>query len=141
LIRLTPTSLTFTCSLPRSGQRYGTAAYDSAPVSEGLDRYQETLSRFGLDGEDLAAWRESGLLEDAFEDWLIDRAARRPSGSRARRVYGAEDVHDFARVAILEALALGTDDHLLEVGRGGGLLLRDALRTGCRATGVDHSDE
>ena len=110
-------------------------------MSEHPDRYQETLRRFGLDGEDLTAWRESGLPEDAFEDWLIDRVARRPSGSRARRVYGAEDVHDFARSAILEALALAAHDHLLEIGCGGGLLLRDALRTGCRATGVDHSDE
>jgi SAM-dependent methyltransferase len=117
------------------------AAYDSAPVSEDLDEYQETFRRFGLDSEDLAAWRASGLPGDAFEDWLVDRVARRPSGSRARRVYGAEDVHDFARSAILEALALGTEDHLLEIGCGGGLLLRDALRTGCRATGLDHSDE
>jgi SAM-dependent methyltransferase len=117
------------------------AAYDSAPVSEYPDRYQDTLRRFGLDGEDLAAWRGSGLPEDGIEDWLIDRVARRPSGARARRVYGAEDVHDFARSAILEALTLGTSDHLLEIGCGGGLLLRDALRTGCRATGLDHSDE
>lgn len=56
-------------------------------------------------------------------------------------MYGAEDVHDFARVAILDALRLGAGDHLLEIGCGGGLLLRDALRTGCQATGVDHSDE
>lgn len=110
-------------------------------VSEHLDGHQETLRSFGLGGEDLTVWRESSLAEDAFEDWLIDRVARRPSGSRARRVYGAEDVHDFARSAILEALALGTGDHLLEIGCGGGLLLRDALRTGCRATGLDHSDE
>src|SRR5581483_7963163 len=30
---------------------------------------------------------------------------------------------------------------LLELGCGGGLLLRDALATGARATGVDHSEE
>jgi SAM-dependent methyltransferase len=112
-----------------------------APVNERPDRYQETLRGFGLGGEDVAAWRGSGLPEDAFDDWLIDRVARRPTGSRARRVYSAEDVHDFARFAILEALALGAGDHLLEIGCGGGLLLRDALRTGCRATGLDHSDE
>ena len=70
-----------------------------------------------------------------------DRVARRPSGSRAREVYGAEDAHDFARRAILDALALGPDDHLLEVGCGGGLLLRDALASGARATGIDHSEE
>ena len=62
--------------------------------------------------------------------WLLDRVARRPAGARARAVYGAEDVHDFARRAILEALALGPGDRLLEVGCGGGLLLRDAARHG-----------
>ena len=113
----------------------------SALVREHPDEYEEALRGFGLGREDLIAWHESGLSADAFEGWLTDRVARRPSGSRARRVYGASGVHDFARRAILEALALGASDHLLEIGCGGGLLLRDALRTGCRATGLDHSDE
>jgi ubiquinone/menaquinone biosynthesis C-methylase UbiE len=56
-------------------------------------------------------------------------------------VYGAEDVHDFARRAILDGLELGRDDHLLEIGCGGGLLLRDATAAGARATGIDHSPE
>jgi ubiquinone/menaquinone biosynthesis C-methylase UbiE len=56
-------------------------------------------------------------------------------------VYGAEQVHDFARRAILDALALGPRDRLLEIGCGGGLLLRDALARGAAATGVDHSEE
>lgn len=55
-------------------------------------RYAKTLREFGLGGEDLAAWRESTLPDEAFEDWLTDRVARRPSGLRARQVYGAEDV-------------------------------------------------
>jgi ubiquinone/menaquinone biosynthesis C-methylase UbiE len=104
-------------------------------------RCAETLRRLGLGDEDLAAWRNSGLPEDEFDDWLTDRVARRPSGSRARHVYGAEDVHAFARRAILDALALGPDDHLLDLGCGGGLLLRDALATSASATGVDHSEE
>lgn len=41
---------------------------------------------FGLSDEDLEAWRSSGLGGDGFVDWLIDRVARRPSGSRARRI-------------------------------------------------------
>ena len=78
------------------------------------DAIGETLRRFGLGDDDRAAWEESGL---AFEDWLTDRVARRPAGRRAREVYGADDVHDFARRAILEALRLGPDDRLLEIGR------------------------
>src|SRR3954451_9842248 len=101
----------------------------------------ETLRAFGLGDEDLAAWRASGLGNEAFSAWLTDRVARRPAGTRARAVYGADDVHDFARRAILDALALGPGDHLLDVGCGGGLLLRDALATGASATGLDHSEE
>ena len=74
---------------------------------------------FGLGDEDVAAWRASGLTEDAFVDWLTDRVARRPSGLQARQVYGADDVHEFARRAILDALALGSGDHVLDVGLWG----------------------
>jgi SAM-dependent methyltransferase len=104
-------------------------------------RYARALQEVGLGEEDLSAWRGAGLPDELFEDWLVDRVARRPTGARARAVYGAEDVHDFARRAILATLALGSDDHLLEIGCGGGLLLRDALATGARATGLDHSPE
>ena len=102
---------------------------------------EQELRRFGLGSEDLAAWRESRLPEEAFVDWLTDRVARRPTGTRARTVYGAEDVHDFARGAILDALELEPGDHLLEVGCGGGLLLRDAMGRRARATGIDHSPD
>jgi SAM-dependent methyltransferase len=110
-------------------------------VSEDANRIEEVLRRFGLGDEDFAAWRRSGLPNDGFDDWLTDRVARRPEGARARSVYGAEDVHDFARRAILGALALRARDRLLEVGCGGGLLLRDALRTGASVTGIDHSED
>ena len=107
----------------------------------GEDPYVEALRRFGLSEEDLQAWQNSALPDDAFEDWLTDRVARRPSGSRARLVYGAEGIHDFARHALLDALAPEPGDHLLDVGCGGGLLLRDALATGASVTGIDHSEE
>jgi ubiquinone/menaquinone biosynthesis C-methylase UbiE len=94
-----------------------------------------------LDPEDQAAWEASGLGEEAYVDWLTDRIARKPSGARARATYGAEDVHVWAREAILEALALGEGDRLLEIGCGGGLLLRDAAATGASVTGIDHSEE
>jgi hypothetical protein len=76
---------------------------------------ERELSRFGLGSEDRAAWHESGMSEEAFVDWLTDRVARRPTGTRARNVYGADDVHDFARRAILQALNLKPGDRLLEV--------------------------
>lgn len=106
-----------------------------------MPSYEEILATFGLGAEDLAAWRQSGLPDHMFNDWLTDRVARRPRGSWARQVYGAENVHDFARRAILEILALSPGDHLLDIGCGGGLLLRDALAAGARATGLDHSEE
>jgi SAM-dependent methyltransferase len=106
-----------------------------------INRYEAKLRAVGLGDEDLAAWREAALQDKAFDGWVTDRIARRPTGSHARRVYGAEDVHDFARRAILDELALGPDDHLLEIGCGGGLLLKDALAAGARATGLDHSEE
>jgi SAM-dependent methyltransferase len=110
----------------------------SGESGNGID---ETLRRFGLGNEDLAAWRDSRLPQGAFVDWLTDRVARRPTGSRARTVYGAHDVHDFARHAILSALSLGPGDDLLELGCGGGQLLAQALECGARATGLDHSEE
>jgi SAM-dependent methyltransferase len=104
-------------------------------------RVSELLERFGLGDEDCAAWEASELPGEAFDDWLTDRVARRPAGRRAREVYGAGDVHDFARRAILDALALRPRDRLLEIGCGGGLLLRDALATGATVVGLDHSAE
>jgi ubiquinone/menaquinone biosynthesis C-methylase UbiE len=76
-------------------------------------------------------------------EWWIDRTtdrkARRPSGRRARAIYGAPDVHSFAWDPVLDALQLGPDDVLLDIGCGGGIFLRQALDTGCRAAGLDHS--
>lgn len=102
---------------------------------------EERMRAFGLGEDDRLAWRRSGHPEAAFDDWLTDRVARRPAGRRAHDVYGAADVHDFARRPVLAALDLRPGDHLLEIGCGGGLLLRDALALGASATGVDHSEE
>lgn len=114
---------------------------DTRETMGGSHAREKVFKELGLEAEDRAAWEVSGLPEEEFEGWVIDRVARRPSGNRARTVYGADDVHDFARRAILDALTLAPDDSLLDVGCGGGLLLRDALALGAMATGVDHSEE
>ena len=72
-------------------------------------------------------------------DRMTDRVARRPHGRAARKTYGADDVHSFAWEPVLEALQLTAEDSLLDVGCGGGVFLRRALESGCRAVGVDHS--
>lgn len=74
-------------------------------------------------------------------DRMTDRIARRPHGRKARAVYGAPDVHSFVWEPVLEALALGPDDTLLDVGCGGGVFLERALETGCAGVGLDHSRE
>jgi ubiquinone/menaquinone biosynthesis C-methylase UbiE len=42
---------------------------------------------------------------------------------------------------ILDRIALGGGDRLLEVGCGGGAFIHRALESGCRATAIDHSPE
>ena len=74
-----------------------------------------------------------------FGDWLTDRRARRPSGSQARAGYRDPLYHRPNFRAILNTLKLTPNDYLLEVGCGGGALLEEALRSGCRAAGIDHS--
>jgi SAM-dependent methyltransferase len=78
---------------------------------------------------------------DRLTDWLTDRAARRPSGTRARETY-RDPVHHRPNFAVLLALlSPGPEDHLLEIGCGGGVLLHDALERGCRAAAIDHSPD
>jgi ubiquinone/menaquinone biosynthesis C-methylase UbiE len=80
-----------------------------------------------------------GRLRDWRVDRMTNRVARRPSGRGARKVYGADDVHSFAWEPVLVVLQLTPDDLLLDVGCGGGVFLRRAMQTGCRAVGIDHS--
>jgi SAM-dependent methyltransferase len=74
-------------------------------------------------------------------DWLTDRLARRPSGASSRATYRDPLYHYPNFRVILQELALTPEDHLLEVGCGGGALLKAALRSGCRAAAIDHSRE
>lgn len=77
----------------------------------------------------------------AFGDWLTDRHARRPSGAQARAVYRDPLYHWPNFRVILAELDLSPADYLLEVGCGGGALLKAALTSGCRAAAIDHSSE
>jgi SAM-dependent methyltransferase len=82
-------------------------------------------------------------LVERFREWRIDRMtdriARRPHGREARATYGADDAHSFLWEPVLEALALGPDDRLLDVGCGGGSFLQRARESGCAIAGLDHS--
>ena len=92
----------------------------------------------------------SAALAAAFGVWaarrrLADRATerlfRRPSGRLARSFYREARPHQESFRETLEALALGPEDRLLEVGCGGGTFLEWALATGCTAHAIDHSAE
>jgi len=72
-------------------------------------------------------------------EWTEDRWGRRPSGPTSKTHYREPIYHLPGFHAILEGLALREDDVLLEVGCGGGALLKRALATGCTAAAVDHS--
>jgi ubiquinone/menaquinone biosynthesis C-methylase UbiE len=80
-----------------------------------------------------------------FREWRIDRMtdriARRPSGRKARDTYGADDAHAFLWEPVLQALDLGPEDRLLDVGCGGGSFLGRARESGCAIAGVDHSKD
>jgi SAM-dependent methyltransferase len=65
--------------------------------------------------------------------------ARRPSGEYSRGVYSDPIYHQPNFAVILNELALRPDDVLVEVGCGGGALLQQALKSGCRAAAIDHS--
>lgn len=81
------------------------------------------------------------ITPTVFGDWLTDRRARRPSGAQARAFYRDPLYHYPSFRVILKELALTRDDYLLEIGCGGGALLKEALKSGCRAAAIDHSPD
>jgi ubiquinone/menaquinone biosynthesis C-methylase UbiE len=76
-----------------------------------------------------------------FGDWMTDRRARKPSGPRSRRFYANPVYHWPNFLAIFDVLQLRPDDNLVEVGCGGGAFLHEALRSGCKASAIDHSPD
>ncbi|WP_157106174.1 class I SAM-dependent methyltransferase [Nocardia sienata] len=75
----------------------------------------------------------------ALFDLFTDRLLRRPRGPLARLMWrDMKSHHEIFRDTLAE-LRLCADDHLLEVGCGGGTFAARALESGCRMTAVDHS--
>lgn len=72
---------------------------------------------------------------------FIDRTARRPHGQAAVRNYNDPKGHYTSFRRILDKLKLTADDRLLEIGCGGGILLRQALETVASAGAIDHSED
>ena len=101
------------------------------------------------DGGEIAGWFAGEVAAPLLHattpaglgDWLTDRRARRPSGAQGRATYRDPLYHYPNFRVILQELALTPNDYLLEVGCGGGALLKDALRSGCHAAAVDHSPD
>jgi len=100
------------------------------------DDSQELLGWFA--GE-VAAPLLSAMAPGRLGDWITDRHARRPSGANSRKTYSNPTHHWPNFLAILGVLKLGPDDNLVEVGCGGGAFLHEALKSGCRASAIDHS--
>jgi SAM-dependent methyltransferase len=106
-------------------------------------------SSLGDAPDDRVGWFATALLAPAiaaagperFGDWVTDRRARRPSGAPARTGYADPLYHRPNFLLLLRALHPHRSDRILEVGCGGGALLKELLATGARATGVDHSAE
>lgn len=74
-----------------------------------------------------------------FAERLVDRIARRPHGLLGRLLYRFPLGHKPGFDLALSRAVPKPEDHIIEVGCGGGVFLRCALKSGCRATAFDHS--
>ncbi len=72
---------------------------------------------------------------------FINNTARKPSGKAGRCAYRNPRSHYASFRMILELLELTAEDHYLEIGCGGGVLIRSALETATFAAGIDHSPD
>lgn len=91
----------------------------------------EALIKAGLAGE----------LEPGSEEFerFVDLTARRPSGPEGVSHYRDPKDHYKSFQLAVRLLALRADDVYLELGFGGGQLLKMALGKVLRAAGIDHS--
>jgi SAM-dependent methyltransferase len=108
-----------------------------------LSGFGEGLAEHGLGwfAREAAGALLQAAAPAALGDWLTDRWARRPTGAFSRDVYRDPLYHRPSFLAILETLQLAPEDRLLDIGCGGGAFLEEALKSGCRAAGIDHSEE
>ncbi len=99
--------------------------------------------------KELSGWFASSVLASLFQamapaalgDWITDRRARRPTGEDSRNVYRDPLYHYPGFKVIAKLLEIKANDYLLDVCCGGGAFLKETLKSGCRAAGVDHSIE
>jgi SAM-dependent methyltransferase/uncharacterized protein YndB with AHSA1/START domain len=125
------------------------ARFEPAEGGTGVTLEHRGFGRVLFQDADAAGWFADAVVApllassapEGLGDWLTDRAARRPSGVPQREGYRDPTHHRPSFGAVLEALELGEDDVLLEIGAGGGAFLQDALRFCDRAAAVDHSRE
>jgi ubiquinone/menaquinone biosynthesis C-methylase UbiE len=89
----------------------------------------------------VAAWLAARRSCERLGDRLTDSLARRPAGLIGRVFYRDAKPHQMSFRETLDVLALSPEDHLLELGCGGGTFLEWALATGCSARAIDHSAE
>ena len=74
-------------------------------------------------------------------DKFVDKTGRKPSGWLGRRMYSNPRGHYKSFRLTLDKLQLKSDDILLEIGCGGGVLLNMALETVKHAKAIDHSSD
>ncbi len=99
--------------------------------------------------KDQLAWCVEKIITPVFEsldpekmgDWITDRSTRRPTGPDAKQFYNDPLYHWPNFYFLLNQIKLTKEDYILEIGCGGGILLREFLKSGCRAIGIDHSPE
>ncbi len=72
---------------------------------------------------------------------FIDRTARKPFGEKSKKHYSDPKGHYKSFEIILEKLKLKEDDSYVEIGFGGGALLKQALQIVSDASGIDHSTD
>ena len=108
--------------------------------------WESVVERTGSDvidwfTDNIAGHLLASMTPKSYSSWLIDRIARRPSGTVSKANYADPIFHRPNFKAILRYLNLTSKDYLLEVGCGGGFFLADAMSSGCRAVAIDHSPD